>query len=65
MDEHERISLVLPTYNRAEALRTNLGVMLAMRGVAEVIDQPPRRTWWMHTGCPIAEPRCQRYAGRA
>jgi glycosyltransferase involved in cell wall biosynthesis len=36
-DELDRISLVLPTYNRAEALRTNLGVMLAMRGVAEVI----------------------------
>jgi GT2 family glycosyltransferase len=36
-DEHGRISLVLPTYNRAEALRTNLGVMLAIRGVAEVI----------------------------
>src|SRR5580658_896172 len=37
MDEHERISLVLPTYNRAGALRTNLGAMLALRGVAEVI----------------------------
>jgi glycosyltransferase involved in cell wall biosynthesis len=36
-DEHGRISLVLPTYNRAGALRTNLGVMLAIRGVAEVI----------------------------
>ena len=36
-DEHGRISLVLPTYNRAEALRTNLSVMLAIRGVAEVI----------------------------
>jgi len=36
-DEHGRLSLVLPTYNRAEALRTNLGVMLAIRGVAEVI----------------------------
>jgi glycosyltransferase involved in cell wall biosynthesis len=36
-DEHGRISLVLPTYNRAEALRANLGVMLALSDVAEVI----------------------------
>jgi glycosyltransferase involved in cell wall biosynthesis len=36
-DEYGRISLVLPTYNRAEALRANLGVMLAMSDVAEVI----------------------------
>lgn len=36
-DEHGRISLVLPTYNRAGALRTNLGAMLAIRGVTEVI----------------------------
>ncbi len=36
-DEHGRISLVLPTYNRANALRANLGVMLALRDVAEVI----------------------------
>jgi glycosyltransferase involved in cell wall biosynthesis len=36
-DEHGRISLVLPTYNRASALRANLGVMLALRDVAEVI----------------------------
>ena len=36
-DEHGRISLVLPTYNRAEALRANLGVTLALRDVAEVI----------------------------
>jgi glycosyltransferase involved in cell wall biosynthesis len=36
-DEHGRISLVLPTYNRAGALRANLGVMLALREVAEVI----------------------------
>lgn len=36
-DEHGRISLVLPTYNRAGALRANLGGMLALRDVAEVI----------------------------
>jgi GT2 family glycosyltransferase len=36
-DEHERISLVLPTYNRASALRMNLGVMLALRDIAQVI----------------------------
>jgi GT2 family glycosyltransferase len=36
-DEHGRISLVLPTYNRAQALRANLGVMLTLRDVAEVI----------------------------
>jgi glycosyltransferase involved in cell wall biosynthesis len=36
-DEHGRISLVLPTYNRAQALRTNLAVMLALSDVAEVI----------------------------
>jgi glycosyltransferase involved in cell wall biosynthesis len=35
--EHGRISLVLPTYDRAGALRANLGVMLALRDVAEVI----------------------------
>jgi glycosyltransferase involved in cell wall biosynthesis len=35
--ERDGISLVLPTYNRAEALRTNLGSMLAIRDVAEVI----------------------------
>jgi glycosyltransferase involved in cell wall biosynthesis len=34
---HERISLVLPTYNRAGALRANLARMLAIAGVAEVI----------------------------
>jgi glycosyltransferase involved in cell wall biosynthesis len=37
MDEHGRVSLVLPTYNRAQALRANLGAMLALREVAEVI----------------------------
>jgi GT2 family glycosyltransferase len=31
------ISLVLPTFNRAAALRANLGVMLALEGVHEVI----------------------------
>lgn len=31
------ISLVLPTFNRAPALRANLGVSLALEGVAEVI----------------------------
>ena len=36
-DQHRRISLVLPTYNRAQALRANLGVMLALADVAEVI----------------------------
>ncbi len=36
-DEHGRISLVLPTFNRAGALRANLPKMLALRGVAEVI----------------------------
>jgi GT2 family glycosyltransferase len=35
--ERDGISLVLPTYNRAGALRTNLGSMLAIRDVAEVI----------------------------
>jgi glycosyltransferase involved in cell wall biosynthesis len=35
--EHARITLVLPTYNRAGALRANLETMLAMRDVAEVI----------------------------
>jgi glycosyltransferase involved in cell wall biosynthesis len=35
--EHDGISLVLPTYNRAEALRINLGSMLAMRDIEEVI----------------------------
>jgi len=36
-EAHERISLVLPTYNRAEALRANLAQMLAIAQVAEVI----------------------------
>jgi glycosyltransferase involved in cell wall biosynthesis len=36
-DEHGRISLVLPTFNRAGALRENLPTMLALRDVAEVI----------------------------
>jgi len=36
-DAHERISLVLPTYNRAAALRENLARMLAIEDVAEVI----------------------------
>ncbi len=31
------ISLVIPTFNRADALRQNLGVMLALEGVDEVI----------------------------
>jgi GT2 family glycosyltransferase len=31
------ISLVVPTFNRAAALRTNLGVMLALEGLCEVI----------------------------
>ncbi len=35
--EHDDICLVLPTYNRAEALRANLGAMLALRDIAEVI----------------------------
>ncbi len=35
--EREDITLVLPTYNRAEALRLNLPSMLAMKDVAEVI----------------------------
>jgi GT2 family glycosyltransferase len=33
----ESISLVIPTYNRASALRSNLANMLAMRDVSEVI----------------------------
>jgi GT2 family glycosyltransferase len=33
----DEISLVLPTFNRADALVTNLGVMLAMQGVSEII----------------------------
>lgn len=36
-DGHERISLVLPTYNRAGALRANLADMLAIDGVSELI----------------------------
>ena len=36
-NEDERISLVLPTYNRAGALRANLGRMLAIEAVAELI----------------------------
>lgn len=36
-DERARISLVLPTYNRAQALRANLGVMLALEDLDEVI----------------------------
>jgi glycosyltransferase involved in cell wall biosynthesis len=36
-DALERISLVLPTYNRAAALRANLARMLAIEDVAEVI----------------------------
>jgi glycosyltransferase involved in cell wall biosynthesis len=35
--ERNGISLVLPTYNRAEALRANLDSMLAMRDIDEVI----------------------------
>lgn len=35
--EHDSISLVLPTYNRAAALATNLAVMLALEGVTELI----------------------------
>jgi glycosyltransferase involved in cell wall biosynthesis len=35
--EHDDISLVLPTYNRAEALRANLGSILALRDITEVI----------------------------
>lgn len=35
--ESDTVSLVVPTYNRAEALRVNLGMMLAMQDVAEVI----------------------------
>jgi glycosyltransferase involved in cell wall biosynthesis len=33
----DEISLVLPTFNRADALRRNLGVMLALEGVDEVV----------------------------
>jgi glycosyltransferase involved in cell wall biosynthesis len=36
-NEHDAIALVVPSFNRAEALRVNLGVMLALRDVAEVI----------------------------
>ncbi|MFI5009080.1 MAG: glycosyltransferase family 2 protein [Solirubrobacterales bacterium] len=35
--ERDDIHLVLPTYNRAEALRANLGSILALRDIAEVI----------------------------
>jgi glycosyltransferase involved in cell wall biosynthesis len=35
--EHDDISVVLPTYNRAAALRTNLDSILALRDVCEVI----------------------------
>ena len=35
--EPKAISLVLPSYNRAAALRTNLDSMLAMRDIAEVV----------------------------
>jgi GT2 family glycosyltransferase len=35
--EHDDIYLVLPTYNRAEALRANLASILALRDIAEVI----------------------------
>jgi glycosyltransferase involved in cell wall biosynthesis len=39
MDVHEPngISLVVPTYNRAAALRANLDSMLAMRDIAEIV----------------------------
>lgn len=37
VDVRDDITLVLPTYNRAEALRTNLGTMLQVADVAEVI----------------------------
>lgn len=33
----DSISVVLPTYNRAEALRRNLGTVLALNGVDEVV----------------------------
>jgi GT2 family glycosyltransferase len=35
--KREEISLVVPTFNRADALRENLGVMLGLEGVGEVI----------------------------
>jgi glycosyltransferase involved in cell wall biosynthesis len=35
--EQDDISLVLPTYNRAPALRANLGSLLGVRDIAEVI----------------------------
>lgn len=37
VDGRDDITLVLPTYNRAEALRANLGTMLQVDDVAEVI----------------------------
>jgi glycosyltransferase involved in cell wall biosynthesis len=37
MYEHDDITLVVPTYNRADALRANLGPMLQMAEIAEVI----------------------------
>jgi glycosyltransferase involved in cell wall biosynthesis len=37
MAGEDDVSLVLPTYNRADALRANLDAMLALRGVKEVI----------------------------
>ncbi len=37
VDEHEDITLVLPTYNRADALRANLASILQVTDVAEVI----------------------------
>lgn len=35
--QHDYISLVLPTFNRADALRANLGGMLALEGVGELV----------------------------
>ncbi len=37
VDERDDITLVLPTYNRAEALRANLANMLLLADVAEVV----------------------------
>jgi GT2 family glycosyltransferase len=37
VDARDDITLVLPTYNRAEALRVNLGAMLQVADIAEVI----------------------------
>jgi GT2 family glycosyltransferase len=37
MSEHDSMTAVLPTFNRADALRKNLHTMLALRGVEEVV----------------------------